>query len=127
MLFRSKLRLTPSETSPALIPVIRDVMALHRSIREELHGGEILPFGDEPDGKSWTGFQSIDKYGSGYILVFRDNHPSTERIFTTPFLLAKRSTRIAGSGTVLSAHDFSFNVKLPAPRSWGLWKLFGME
>ncbi|MFH1377875.1 MAG: hypothetical protein ABIH86_03895 [Planctomycetota bacterium] len=127
LFFAPKLRLTPSETSPALIPLIRDVMMLHQSIRDELHGGEILPFGDEPDGRSWSGFQSIDKFGSGYILVFRDNHPSAERILATPFLLAKRSTRIAGTGTVLSAHDFSFNVKLPNPRSWGLWKIFGME
>ncbi len=47
------------------------VIKKYRSVQNDLHTGIILPIGEEPDGISWTGFQSI-REDEGYFLVFRE-------------------------------------------------------
>ena len=39
-----------------------------------MHSGTILPIGDEPSGRSWTGFQSL-KGDKGYLIIYRENTP----------------------------------------------------
>ena len=45
----------------------------YRKIQHDFHSGVILPIGDEPSGRSWTGFQSISE-NKGYLLIFRENN-----------------------------------------------------
>lgn len=45
----------------------------YTKIQEDLHSGTILPIGEEPSGRSWTGFQSIKDSRSGYFIVYREN------------------------------------------------------
>lgn len=46
----------------------------YTKIQEDLHSGTILPIGDEPSGRSWTGFQSIKDSRSGYFIVYREDN-----------------------------------------------------
>jgi hypothetical protein len=58
------------------------VIKKYREIMNDFHGGNIFPIGDEPNGRSWTGFQSIQN-GKGYMLVFREiNNDSRSSIKT---------------------------------------------
>lgn len=53
-----------------------DIAELIRSYREvsaDFHSGVVMPIGAEPDGYSWTGFQSICGENEGYLLVYREN------------------------------------------------------
>lgn len=50
-----------------------DIIKKYRSIQPGFHKGIILPIGDEPSGKSWTGFQSIDD-NEGFLLIFRESN-----------------------------------------------------
>lgn len=43
------------------------------------HQGVILPIGQEPSGRSWTGFQSIGNRQGGYLLIFREDNDQAER------------------------------------------------
>ena len=45
----------------------------YREIQHDFQNATILPVGDEPSGKSWTGFQSIQD-NKGYFLVFREDN-----------------------------------------------------
>lgn len=56
----------PAEAQP-VAPLIKK----YRSLMADLHNGAIMPVGDQPNGKSWTGFQSVQD-GKGYLLVFRE-------------------------------------------------------
>lgn len=49
----------------------------YKLIQHDFHQGIILPIGDEPSGKSWTGFQSIGD-GKGYFLIFREKNEEQE-------------------------------------------------
>ena len=44
----------------------------YRQIQADFHAGTIFPIGQEPSGRSWTGFQSIQQE-KGYLLIFREN------------------------------------------------------
>lgn len=47
------------------------VIKEYRKVQDDIHRGVILPIGDEPNGKSWTGFQSIGE-DTGYFIVYRE-------------------------------------------------------
>jgi len=49
------------------------VMNKYKEIQFDLHNGHILPLGDIPSGKSWTGFQCVHD-GYGYFLIFREKN-----------------------------------------------------
>jgi len=57
----------PAEAIAIGAPVIKK----YREIQTDLHHGSIFPIGDEPSGRSWTGFQSVQD-GKGYFIVFRE-------------------------------------------------------
>ncbi|SDG75416.1 Melibiase [Pedobacter terrae] len=57
-------------------------IAKYKKVQHDFHQGTILPIGDEPSGKSWTGFQSIQK-DRGYFIVFRENTPDETGILET--------------------------------------------
>jgi hypothetical protein len=61
---------------------IGPVIAKYKKIQHDFHQGTILPIGEEPSGRSWTGFQSIQKE-RGYFIVFRENNPESKGILET--------------------------------------------
>jgi alpha-galactosidase len=78
----------------------------YKAIMNDFHKGDIFPVGDEPSGKSWTGFQS-QKPGSnaGYVLVFREQNASASFKFILPALLpgTYQFKKISGTGKSFSA------------------------
>lgn len=55
----------------------------YKKIQLPFHQGTILPIGEEPSGRSWTGFQSISNAHSGFIIVYReDNNRSSAQLKT---------------------------------------------
>ena len=51
---------------------IAPLIQRYKEVQAEIHSGMIFPVGDEPSGRSWTGFQSILDDNTGYLLVFRE-------------------------------------------------------
>ena len=90
----------PAEAFAVAGPVIRK----YREVQADFHAGEIFPIGDEPSGKSWTGFQSLLD-GRGYFLIFREaNESSQAEIKTWLAEGAKiKCTQAIGKGKTFSA------------------------
>lgn len=44
----------------------------YQQVQHRFHQGTILPIGEEPSGRSWTGFQSLLSDSEGYLLVYRE-------------------------------------------------------
>jgi alpha-galactosidase len=95
--------------------------------RAKIHQGQIFPIGSEPDGRVWTGFQSINNQREGYILVFReDNGDATQAVKTW---LPARS-EVVFSSVAGECKTFSSTVQqngmvtftLPSKNSFGLFK-----
>ena len=51
-----------------IAPLIRE----YRNVSSDFHKGIILPVGEEPSGRSWTGFQSLRSSSQGYVLLYRE-------------------------------------------------------
>lgn len=60
----------------------KDLIKRYKNIQHQFHKGIILPIGDEPSGKSWTGFQSIGN-NEGFLLIFRESNDFSEENITT--------------------------------------------
>jgi alpha-galactosidase len=86
----------------------------------------IFPFGSEPDGKSWCGFQSSqDK--SGYILIFREDNELSSAALETRLEPGRTIvfTPVLGDGKpfetkVNTKGEVTFS--LPSPNSFALLK-----
>ena len=98
----------------------------YASVMKDFHGGVILPVGDEPSGRSWTGFQSISGR-EGYLLVYREDNPSKKTRMKTwlPAGARVRLTPVLGSGKkarVKVAEDGTIRLKLSKKNSFALYK-----
>ena len=106
---------------------IAPLIKKYRSIQHDFHKGVILPIGEEPSGRSWTGFQSITSPEEGYLLVYRENNDAKKyplktwikggnEIILEPILGAGKKTRerIESDGTI--------TLTLPSPNSFALYR-----
>jgi hypothetical protein len=117
------LWLGASEVSDANAIAFRSVIDLHLTHRDEIFRGIIRPIGNQPDGKSITGFQSHNG-DCGYVILFREiDGPAETEI---------QLWQLQDSNTILeSLSDDSspvniwngrFNVYIPQPASFRLYK-----
>lgn len=102
------------------------VVKRYREIMNDLHSGIILPVGNEPDGRSFTGFQSIKDEG-GYLLLFREDTAEEEDLIKTWLpadctfnfeLLLGNGKSFTGSTNCTS----DLSVSLPGPYTYALYR-----
>lgn len=98
----------------------------YREIQEDLHKGIILPIGNEPNGNSWTGFQSVHNT-SGYFLVFRENHTASSALIKTwlPEGSKVNCIPLMGNGKAFTekvGFEGSLPFTLPNRNSFALYK-----
>jgi len=108
------------------IAEIAPTIKKYREIQTDFHSGNIFPIGNEPSGRSWTGFQSI-KDGKGYFLIFREDNGSSNAEIKTWLPADKiiKCTPIIGNGEAFSVKvgvDGIVKFVLPLPNSYTLYK-----
>jgi len=111
----------PTEAITEIAPVIRK----YREIKADFHSGNIFPIGEEPSGKSWTGFQSV-KERMGYFLVFREDNEKSKANLKTWLPVG---TNIKCKPLIGNGKAFSFKVgeegnvifELPVKNSYALY------
>jgi alpha-galactosidase len=112
----------PAEAVAVGAPVIKK----YREIQSDLHSGNIFPIGDEPSGKSWTGFQSVQER-KGFFIVFREANDDQKYEMETWLKAGTRikCTSVIGKGKSFSAKtgaDGSITFELPEKNSYALYK-----
>jgi hypothetical protein len=75
---------------------VKPLIATYKQHRDALHAGTVYPLGAEPDGRSWTGFQSVERDSrSGYLTLFREiDNPEPSQSIALHFLGAAQSLRL---------------------------------
>jgi hypothetical protein len=64
-------------------------MKIYKTVQKEIFTGFVFPIGNEPDNKSWTGFQSVNQNSTttGYLTIFRElNNTETNAKLKLRFL-----------------------------------------
>lgn len=97
------------------------------AIAQDLHSGTILPIGDEPSGRSLTGFQSVVDSRHGFLIVYREDTPTAKGYLKTWLPAGKRAKfkAIMGSGKSFRTRvcrDGSIKVRLRHPGSFAVYE-----
>ncbi len=81
------------------------LIAKYKSVQHAFHQGVILPVGEEPNGRSWTGFQSVASPNTGYFIVYREDNARPAALLDTflPEGSKVSFTLLAGDGISFSA------------------------
>ncbi len=100
-------------------------IAAYKKIQHDFHSGTVLPVGDEPSGRSWTGFQSVigDR---GYFIFFRENTPGREGVVRTwlPDGVKVKLVPIIGNGrggVQTTGRGGFLEVELPSPKDYAVY------
>ena len=93
----------------------------------KIHAGAILPIGEEPSGRSWTGFQSITDSEHGYFIVYRELTPDASSLMKTwlPAGAKIKCKALMGSGKDFTSKvdpDGRIKVTLPASNSFAIYE-----
>ncbi|MFD2934753.1 alpha-galactosidase [Spirosoma flavum] len=99
----------------------------YRINQTQMHAGQILPIGDEPSGKGWTGFQSIVTDREGFLLIFREDTPDGQQAIHTWLPAGKRVSLqpVAGAGKAaegMISKEGRLSITLPTANSFGLYR-----
>ncbi len=103
------------------------VIKAYRQHQSRIHEGTILPIGKEPNGTSWTGFQSMLSKKEGYVLVFREYNPASQGDMSL-YDLANKSVsfeHICGQGKSFETKtgaNGQVNFVLPSGHSFALYQ-----
>lgn len=79
---------------------VNKLIKSYRMIQHDFHCGTILPIGDEPSGRAWTGFQSIVNKNEGYLIIYRENNSISKATVETwlPENVKVKCVPIIGNG-----------------------------
>lgn len=116
-----------SEESKA---VLKELLPKYRQHQQKIISGLVLPIGDEPDGMSWTGFQSIKDDFEGYLLIIRENsmeNSHSYKLWGSSF--SDHSSEICfhkilgeGEDDIMASSEGIAEFKLKNAFSFGLYK-----
>ncbi|MGM9738474.1 MAG: alpha-galactosidase [Candidatus Cryptobacteroides sp.] len=100
----------------------------YKEVAAEFHEGIILPVGEEPSGRSWTGFQSISPDGkTGFIIVYRERNDRVTAGIRTwlPENSKVLFTKILGDGRnfrTMTGEDGRVVFRLDSPDSFAMYR-----
>lgn len=106
---------------------IRDLMEKYKKVQYDFHQGTILPIGEEPSGRSWTGFQSLCHSKNGYLLIYREDNAREETWVETwlPKGAEVMCTPILGNGKLMATtvgRKGTIKVSLPEKNDFMLYR-----
>ena len=116
------LWLEPSRTKPALLREYGRIMNVFHEHRDRIVEGNVYPVGQEPDGRSITGFASVRNDG-GYVLIFRETGRSTvSRIQIPGTGTARLETLLSSTLVKAMLRNGCMNIMMPDPCSFALFR-----
>ncbi|MDE7473486.1 MAG: alpha-galactosidase [Muribaculaceae bacterium] len=106
---------------------IKPLVDAYRAVQHDFHSGVILPVGNEPDGRSWTGFQSITGNNEGYLLLYRELNDAPRGSVSTwlPEEAKVKLTRVLGNGKNQSlkvGRDGVIDITIDRPNDFVMYK-----
>lgn len=106
---------------------VKALIDRYKEVQYDFHQGVILPIGEEPSGRSWTGFQSISDDKSGYLLVYRENNGQNKSWIETwlPAGAKIKCMPVLGNGkamTTVVGRLGTVEISLPAINDFVMYK-----
>ncbi len=73
---------------------LRPLIATYKKVRDEMYQGYVFPIGNEPDNRSWSGFQNHNpETGKGFVTILRQiENGESQKSINLHFLAGKQIT-----------------------------------
>lgn len=106
---------------------INKLINRYKEIQHDFHTGIILPVGEEPSGRSWTGFQSIKDDKKGYFIFFREYAPNSKGSVETWLAQGDKVklTPVLGHGKTITeqaGRNGSLEIELPRMNDFVMYR-----
>lgn len=101
---------------------------VYRPHQEAILRGRVYPIGEEPSGRSWTGFQSLTGPKSGFLMIFREATPRPSGIFILRSVkpgTTLKLEKLAGAGRfqrIKADKQGAIRIALPGSRAYAFLK-----
>ena len=111
----------------ASVKTAGEILCAYRPLQADILGGFVQPIGEEPDGMSWTGFQSTVTDQTGYLLILREWNEQDAHSFRLHGLREKKLALdpILGECPQNEIHTDDAGIvqlRLPSPHSFALYR-----
>lgn len=113
--------------------LVGNLMKIYKKVQKDIFTGYVFPIGNEPDNKSWSGFQSVnqDSTTTGYLTIFRElNNKIREAKLRLRFLKSGQKIELTNLVTkekvvkiVDENSELSFTIEKPADFLFLCWKV----
>jgi len=106
---------------------IKPILSVYKKHREAMYSGYVFPIGNEPDNKSWTGFQNYNpETNSGYLTIFRELHNNdTSKDIALKFIEDKEiklTNLLTDEMRVIKLGGSNINFSISHPASFQFFK-----
>lgn len=106
---------------------IRSLLNVYKKHRDAIYAGYVFPIGDEPDNRSWTGFQNHNPESeSGYLTIFRELHnKEKEKKIDLKFLKNKKillQNVLTGEKKIITQAESSLSFSAEHPASFQFYR-----
>ena len=118
-LFWQEIQFLPEKRRKELAPLL-SVWKEHRDV---LSSADVMPIGDKPSGRSFTGFYVSKDEKPKYLLLFREVTKSDHAIFNIPVSTAKAEILASNTDVNIEIQNGIAAVKFAKPRGYAFIKL----
>lgn len=118
-LFWQEMQYLPQARREQLAPI----MKIWKKHREALAGADVLPIGEKPSGRSFTGFYVSEQGAPKYLLIFREVTDRSSECIKAP--VPKTDARLLSSNAdaQVEISDGEIRIALSKPRSYAFFCL----
>lgn len=111
---------------PAYQEKVAPLVKVWKTHREAIFNGSLIPVGEMPSGKGWTGFVSVAKDRKhAYALIFREVNEQAAWSVALPLLASGEYDvkPLAGAAGQVNVKGGTLSVELPKPRAYALLEI----
>jgi len=113
-----------SQLPAGYVMEVMPLVQVWRQHREAIHGGDIIPIGNAPDGHQWSGFCSVaHDRKSAYAVIFRELNELPGHSFEIPLLSKPGKVEVLHGEGEAAIQDGKLQVSLKSPQSYLLVKI----
>ena len=103
---------------------LKGIMDIWKSCRERLAGADVMPIGQMPSGRNFTGFYVAEHGVPTYLLVFRELNDRDSYTFTLPSEINGTLSLLKSNGSVsATACGNNVTVSFSAPRTYAFFAI----
>lgn len=102
---------------------LQRIINVWKNVREELSKADVIPIGDKPSGRNFTGFAVAVNGKPRYLLLFREVTDNAATVFITPWEISSTEILASNAKVTLSKAERGIRADFSKPRAYAFIKV----